>query len=484
MLPTIGSVTSRPPFRWFGALLPIVLAGYLFFDKSFAYLHIPGTPLFVGEIVLAVGVVEAIRGRRIIFADARRSPALLLLLLFLALGFSRLLLVDLRSHGLLAVRDSALWYYAAFAPLTVLLLRVRPDWLDQVTARYSALLPVYLAWAPIAVILQRLQPFSFRLPDSDVGITAYRPGNVGVHIALALAYVWLVEPVASPQQRKRRTAVTALGMLGILVVATQNRAGLMAAVLGLGVAWIVTPLRTRLTMSAGAALLLVVAVPVIFNLSFQVGARTVSVEQVITNAGSIVAGADASGSLGDNVEWRQRLWGLAVDDLFASGNAAFGFGYGQNIAARYSIDPDTELRNPHNSHLSVLVRMGVVGAILWALLWIAWSAPLVRVLWRRGMTRGGLPVARWAWAAVGVFSILVNAFFDPTVEGPQVGIWLWVLAGLGLHMALTAPLGANPPQPLPQRASEAVPSGAPAVAGSSLGGRRRIDSTNRGMLDR
>lgn len=482
-VPTLAPVTSRLPFRWFGVLLPIVLAGYLFFDKTFAYLHIPGTPIFVGEIVLVVGAVEAFRGRRLIAVEMRRSPALALVLAFLLVGSVRLLLFDLASHGVLAVRDSALWYYAAFTPLLVILLRVRPEWLDVVRARYSALLPAYLVWAPLAVVLQRIRPFGLTVPDSDVPLTSYRPGNVGVHIALALGYLWLVERGDTAHDRRRRIALTALGVLGVLVVGTQNRAGLIAATLGLAVAWIVTPLRTRLTMSAGAALLVLVAVPAMLNLSVNVGARTVSVQQVVENASSIMLGAQASGSLGDNVEWRQRLWGFAVDDLFDSGREVFGFGYGENIAARYSVDTQDDLRNPHNSHLSVLVRMGVVGLTVWILLWLVWMVPLVRALWRRGLRRGGTTLAVWAWAAVGVSSILINAFFDPTVEGPQVGIWLWTLTGIGVHMGLTAPLGDNPP-PAARQGAGGAEGGVTAPAGTSLGGRRAMAQTNRGLFFR
>jgi hypothetical protein len=38
---------------------------------------------------------------------------------------------------------------------------------------------------------------------------------------------------------------------------------------------------------------------------------------------------------------------------------------------------------------------------------------------------------------VGVTAILVNAYLDPTLEGPQVAIWLWTLVGLGLGIAAT-----------------------------------------------
>ena len=48
-------------FVWFTPALALLLGGYLFFNKSFAYLHMPGTPVFVGEIVLGIGIVEVLQ---------------------------------------------------------------------------------------------------------------------------------------------------------------------------------------------------------------------------------------------------------------------------------------------------------------------------------------------------------------------------------------------------------------------------------------
>jgi len=40
---------------------------------------------------------------------------------------------------------------------------------------------------------------------------------------------------------------------------------------------------------------------------------------------------------------------------------------------------------------------------------------------------------------VGVTVTLVNAYFDPTLEGAQVAIWLWTLVGLGTALAHPKP---------------------------------------------
>ena len=40
--------------------------------------------------------------------------------------------------------------------------------------------------------------------------------------------------------------------------------------------------------------------------------------------------------------------------------------------------------------------------------------------------------------------ILINSYFDPTLESPQVAIWLWTLVGIGLGLAAIARRAAAP----------------------------------------
>src|SRR5690242_15610071 len=52
--------TGRRVMRWVGLLLAPVLVGYAFLDRGFAYIHIPGIPIFAGEVVVLVGLVAAV----------------------------------------------------------------------------------------------------------------------------------------------------------------------------------------------------------------------------------------------------------------------------------------------------------------------------------------------------------------------------------------------------------------------------------------
>jgi O-antigen ligase len=90
------------------------------------------------------------------------------------------------------------------------------------------------------------------------------------------------------------------------------------------------------------------------------------------------------------------------------------------------------LRAPHNTHVEILARSGVPGLVLWVLLQAIYGLSLLRAA-NRARQRGDM-----AWVPVlGLIFIywlaaLVNASFDPYLQGPQGGIWFWAMFGVGL----------------------------------------------------
>jgi hypothetical protein len=429
------------PFSAFGRLLIFALGGYLFFNRAFAWIHIPGIPLFLGEVVLAVGLVEALQIHPFGLPEwvVRRSAALKVLLLFMALGAARLLL-DLSDFGILAVRDSAIWYYGLYAILVASALYVDESLFPRMLGWYRRAIPWFLVWAPLAVIIGRL--FSGQapaVPDSNTSVVAFKSGDIAVHAALAVAFLWLFERPVTAGERRRQYLLGTLGLVGILVAGTQNRGGLVSAAVILGVSLLLSAAKERMLFSWLATLLLLAAVAVVFDIRVDLGRRELSVEQISQNVESIMdPEAATSGNLAGTVQWRLEAWALVIDDALLGPYAVTGRGFGPNLAFVYGLGGDPEategLRNPHNSHLNVLARMGAVGFGLWLLVWGVWLAAVGRRVTDRDGRRN--PLA--AWLLAGVLGMLVNAIFDPTLEGPQVAVWLWTLVGLGASSRVTA----------------------------------------------
>src|SRR5438105_4160002 len=97
----------------YGAAIGPLLGGYLLFDRAFAYLHLPGTPLYIGELVLVLGILASVTGTGYLLAPLRTEPIFAVLGAFILWGVIRFV-PDLRSYSVDAVRDAALWYYALF----------------------------------------------------------------------------------------------------------------------------------------------------------------------------------------------------------------------------------------------------------------------------------------------------------------------------------------------------------------------------------
>lgn len=138
------------------------------------------------------------------------------------------------------------------------------------------------------------------------------------------------------------------------------------------------------------------------------------------------------------MQGREELWSLVFDKQVADGHLIDGSGFGPNLAADVGIfdeganEGKDTLRNPHNSHLNILARMGLVGLFLWIALWLAWYRRLIGGC--RRLVRQGLHLCRQvAVLSLSVTTaILVSTFFDPQLEGPQIAIPLWTTFGVGI----------------------------------------------------
>jgi hypothetical protein len=126
------------PFRWFTPLLAVLLGGYMFFGRPFAYLSIPGVPAYIGDMVLAVGVVEAVRARSAIRAALAASPPLKFLFAFMVVCGLRFV-VSFPAYGMDAIRDSAIWYYGIFAFLVE---TPRPDGVAPLRSAHNSHLTI------------------------------------------------------------------------------------------------------------------------------------------------------------------------------------------------------------------------------------------------------------------------------------------------------------------------------------------------------
>ena len=418
------------PYSRFAALLPTVLGLFFLFDRAAAYVHLPGTPVYMAEALLALGVFAAAWRPTYVWVAIRDDPLLCALVGFFLWGMAHTFL-NLRQYGFTwVVRDSALWYYCLFGVLVAAATLASPDLPRRYLRRFSRFVPWLLAWLPLAVILQVALHIRTRVPFSTVSVLDHKDGDVSVVVFLSLAVLWHL-----PDRRRSRNSCRNLCLLGIataLLAGTQNRGGLVAAFVALLVLISLVPSVAKPAMK-GVAVVAVGAILVGLLLP-NIGthsSRSVSPSQLAANLESL-AGINKSDKLQGTEQARQRQW-LYVLKLESADRALLaGWGPGPNLGFGAATGSgDETLRVPHNSHVDVVARLGLVGLGLWVLMWGAWFWRLVAS--RRWLSEGGQHRRRRAVevCVASVVAILVNAFFDPALEGAQVAVLLWMLFGLG-----------------------------------------------------
>jgi hypothetical protein len=168
--------------------------------------------------------------------------------------------------------------------------------------------------------------------------------------------------------------------------------------------------------------------------------RPATIEQIVENVTSIFTNVSDEGLEGTE-RFRLRWWTAIVRYTVFGEYFWTGKGFGVNLADAdgFQTNPDGSLRAPHNSHLTVLARMGVPGFVLWTVLHGALAIGLARsVITNRRLGHTELAAAG-AWILAYWVAMMVNTSFDPYLEGPQGGIWFWSLVGLAMVVMRLTP---------------------------------------------
>ncbi|MQA28757.1 MAG: O-antigen ligase domain-containing protein [Luteitalea sp.] len=429
----------------FLATLGIVLAGYAFLGRSFAYLGAP--PLFIGEMMLALGLVAALVSGSLL--SLVRSPVTWLILAVSAWGAMRTL-PYIGTYGLDALRDATLWGYGAFA-LTVAACVLSTRSVPIIARHYEKWILWFAAWLPAGMVLSRLLGDSVpTMPGTDIALLSMKPGDAGVHLGGAAAFMLLGlyggfrDGRSAPRPSPRLFWV--LWGISLLVVTALNRGGFLAATAALLVVAILEPfvVGKKIVVYGMMAILAAAVILVVSfnaNSASQVAAiseeRELTPRQVVENVVSIVGRqSQARGNLASTKEWRLDWWGVIVDYTIFGRYFWDGKGFGINLADDDGFQVATEdqapLRSPHNVYMTALARMGVPGAALWVAVQVCFGLSLVQA-YLRARFAGALWWARMnLWILAYWSAFLVNASFDVFLEGPQGGIWFWCLIGLGI----------------------------------------------------
>ena len=415
-----------------------LLLGYAVLGKGFAYVGLP--PLYVGEILFVSGVVMLFRSGCLI-ATLTAFPNIVLLTLGAWVVVRTVPFLGI--HGIDAIRDSVIILYGGFAFIVCALLIENPARLAEAFRFLGALALAYGVGGGLLYVLSASELFAvIAWPDGAFPIMAIRSGEVSCHLAGAALYALLLRP-------RPGAAWTMALLLGIGMVAAVSRGGMLAMLVPVALAAVISGRWTRLTRIA-AVVGLAFTLSLALQIEFQVGnvderagtseARTVSAGQFLANVVSILDD-DAPAELSGTKQWRL-MWWAKIQDYTLNGPYFWtGKGFGIGLAEDdgfvvWETEGQTTVRSPHNATITMLARTGVPGVTLWLLLLVSWFAMMMSSM-VEARRRGEQDWANaFLFVAGYLLAILINASFDVALEGPMLGIWFWCLFGLGVGASM------------------------------------------------
>jgi O-antigen ligase len=425
----------------------LAVVGYLVGNRGFAQLNASHVPLLPGEATLAIGLACcAWRSAR-----TKRLPILRdwvngMLLVFILIGTIRVPF-DMRTYGVMGLRDFAMVYYAAFFFLA-------QDWVQDPACRrwIVACFTVGFAFVLPAFAAFQLWP-DFLIEHLTLnGIPLI---YIKVDIAsgfLVAAVFWFLHAYVS-KGGWPNLVIAAANLAGVLM--SNSRAAVTALAVDvalLAVVWAAfrsgRMLRWFAIFGAVGAFALVADALVprepgnvshLYRLYER--ART-----MVDLSGTYVPQTADLIDKPDNNLFRLVWWKEVISET-TEANPWLGLGFGHDLAERFAkvyYPEETEefsVRSPHSIIVSVYARMGLLGLALGLGLVVAAAAQTWRDISLRADHQ---PHPAW----LGTWAILILACFGVVLEGPMGAVVFWILFGLAnaeTHSLLTAP--ASGPQP-------------------------------------
>jgi hypothetical protein len=407
-------------------LLATLIIGYVIGSRGFAQLQ-PSemVPLLPAEATLLIAVPTLLV--RMFLKKSygvRRDFLNYAIVVWVLIGAIRLPL-DINRYGVIALRDFAMVYYAAFFFIAQALgshLASEKVLIKGLTVAFVGLIPVVVSIVISPDFL--IDHFTWR----GVPIIFHKSDLIATSLAAGFFWLW------TRWMRSHRHAWLLAATASLLLIALMQspRAGMFGAAFTTAL-WVVAGYWRIAAVQLGAISAATVAALAV--LAFSGGEITTSVPysmyehaiSIFDPAGTGTYINNESGDLGGNNQFRLIWWRDVIEDT-ATQNPLLGFGFGADLSTRFLADYDLladetfAARSPHSMLVTVIGRMGFVGFGAW----IAVSGGIFVVIWKLlkrgdpdGMGLASITAAVW-----------MSACFGVVLEGPMGAVLFWTVLGL------------------------------------------------------
>ncbi len=372
------------------------------YTKDFAYIKVPGAPIFISDVVLLCLFYSARAWRRTSQWAQSASWVFRFLLAYFAVGVLELLRSRLTGADfLLGVRDFALVLYALFALAAyeivdnrdAIVHLMRMFWLGAMLATVNA-----IGWFIVQPDQRRYVMYGAYIPAALMGsVLAGMSGLLSKRIAWSSSF-----------------------LLGIGVLLQNARSSDVALVVAFAAALLLRAVaQGKVTLGLLKPLLAILLVPVFVIFIFsKTGVGAAFLERA---AEEFVSGT-VNYSEDDNAQFRFLAWAEALDRF--QQQPVMGEGYGIPFTfANVDTDP-----RPHNTYLTVLYKMGVLGFLPFFLCLLALYGRSIRELRHRQAQLSDPNLL--AILVSGHFLLALAGGVGLLLESPFLASIFWIAVGL------------------------------------------------------
>jgi O-antigen ligase len=409
-------------------VLLFVLTGYLLLNYGFENLavHVGGFPIIISYMLMFAALALAAFNHPYLGKIARQEPAVYCLLALLSLTFLHLI-VDLPEYGLWAIRDASMFFDAVF--LTLGLLWARRG--ASVTPLMKWLMVIFLLNSLYSLTMPWAETISAWSPTSGVFLQIPLLGNYrgnGLFLLLgSLFYIFLGQSVV----RWPRWIIWLLVVVQFFGLAIHQARSMYVAFLLVAALLAVIGEKKK----SGKLLLLlapaVVGILILTTSGIEIPGRIgpVSADFFKEHFRSITGAQDTPGSsLEGRLSW--------YDQVFAriKRNPWLGEGFGQPLITFENELTGGAVRQPHNSTVTVLARLGIAGMLPWVAFHVC---VMLRFIYafrqRKKLDKQFADFMLWLFMVYLVF--MLSAAVEATFEFPSAAIPFYFFVGLSLGLA-------------------------------------------------
>jgi hypothetical protein len=388
----------------------LILTLYVFINKGIAY-------SFLVEILFLFGFLLFILLRKETYLIWDKKVKMLIF--FMIISFIYIFIYAFKFPLIQIIRDSFVFQYAWFVLILFL-------FKDEKIYIWNTIYRIY-KWFPFVALLNFI--FQYFVPSisnfkifGDIPLLLYKNGDMGVHLLISTILL-LLKP--ERYSSKWRLFLLFLIVFNFIVVSAYSRSGMLSFVLGL-ICFILLTKDQKIKNNSRNLLkflpwVMLVIIPVF--LSINVGenfqGRSAGFSQLGQNVSSIVGSADDV-NLENNEIWRLLWWGKIIEYSFTPEHFFTGKGLGMSLAQTDDIKADDDLRSPHNFHLTIMARFGVIVFCIW----IYWLILLFKPMFNRKLVGKQMAISCF------LFAFVINSTFDVFLEGPMGAFPFWTFIGL------------------------------------------------------